>query len=372
MSELNTSWVNEWWQKTAYSQYPSRRFYFSEPVAKRELKGEKNNPSNKEFVELCKLTKEEMKSYLAKELSKYYRNVISKDGFLYVKGKDKIALTAHMDTTPTVEYGTRKPVKDVYEYIEDENHVIHSPEGIGGDDRCGIYIIMKILKETDYRPSIIFCEDEEIGCVGSDKFATSKFIKDLENVNFIVELDRRGNNDMVFYEDENEKFHEYVGDLTGYIEKTGSCSDISNICPACGIAGVNLSVGYHNEHHEYETVVLEEMENTYEATLNLLLASKIEDIQFEYIEYVYRRDWGNKYDSYRIYNSVTDTYDEYQNIGLYVEWDNGYGDKGDDEYQGDSFAEVWEQFFTEHPNIGMTNVVNFLEYDLDDDANKVI
>lgn len=368
MSEYRTISKDIWEEMSVFDR---RRWMLGEPVKKKEWKGEKNNPSNKEFVELCKLTKEQMKQYLAKVLRKYYRNVISKDGFLYVKGSDRIALTAHMDTTPRVDYGDRKPVKDVYEYIEDGNHVIHSPQGIGGDDRCGIYIILKILKETNLRPSIIFCEDEEVGCVGSDKFSTSKFIEDLENMYFIIELDRRGSDDIVFYEDENEDFHEYVELVTGYTENYGSCSDISNICPACGIAGVNMSVGYHNEHHDYETVVLEEMENTYETAVKLIKQGLQDEKTFLYMEHrVELERWYQP--SYRTYNYITDRYEEISDIGLYVEWDNGNGDKGDEEYQGDSYWDVWQQFFSDHPNIGMTNVVNFLEYDLDSYGKQVL
>ena len=97
----------------------------------------------KEFIKLCKKTKQEMKKYLKNELKKYYKEVVDEDGFLYVKGSE-IALTAHMDTTPHVEYGNRKRVKNVKITAIKNKTIVSAREGIGGDDRCGIYIIMKL------------------------------------------------------------------------------------------------------------------------------------------------------------------------------------------------------------------------------------
>ena len=344
---------------------------------KGKLKGRKNKTINPRFVEICKYSKEELKAYLASELSKYYKNVISQDGFLFVKGKDKVCLTAHMDTTPKVEYGKRKLVKDIYEYEEDGKHVIHSPQGIGGDDRCGVYMILKVLETTEYRPYIIFCEDEEIGCVGSSKFAKSKFINDLDDVRFIVQLDRRGSNDAVFYDDDNTEFHEWIEEKTGYKEAIGSCSDISMICPECGISGVNLSCGYYNEHHDYETVKLEEMERTFEAAVTLIREGNKLEKPFEYKEKVYYRSsywndgWGGySYSGYARKSYGGYSYGGYNTIGdyaLYVMWMNAQGKEEDVFYESLATEEEgWWQFFTDHPDICFNDVLDYDVYDMDE------
>lgn len=349
---------------------------------KEKPKGRKNKTINPRFVELCKFGKDDLKAYLASELSKYYKNVISNDGFLFVKGTDKVCLTAHMDTTRTVEYGKRELVKDIYEYEEDGKHVIHSPQGIGGDDRCGVYMILKILEETNYRPYIIFCEDEEIGCVGSGKFAKSKFVDDLKAVRFIVQLDRRGSNDAVFYSDTNEEFHRWIEDTTGYEEAIGSCSDISTICPACGIAGVNLSCGYYNEHHDYETVKLEEMERTYQTAVKLIEEGNKLEESFEYKERVYNFHSYNR----SVYGYYDDPEDDWysghfsrysggysggysnslltnDNMALYVSWMNRKAVHEEIYYDGlESIADGWYQFFIDHPDISFNDVLDYEEY----------
>ena len=44
------------------------------------------------------------------------------------------------------------------------------PDGIGGDDRCGVFNILDILSQG-YLPHVIFSWNEEIGGVGATKFS---------------------------------------------------------------------------------------------------------------------------------------------------------------------------------------------------------
>ena len=361
---------NDTWKYIGFGRKDEKED-MSKKMAKKvkKLNAKKNNTSNATFVGLCRYDKQELKAYLAEELKKYYRNVISNDGFLFVKGTDKVCLTAHMDTTGSVDYGKRELVKDVYEYVEDGKHVLYSPQGIGGDDRCGVYMILKVLETTNYRPYIVFCEDEEIGCVGSHKFAKSKFIDDLQNVNFVIQLDRHGDNDAVFYDDANDEFHKWVEDVTGYKEANGTCSDISEICPACGISGVNLSCGYYNEHHDYETVKLEEMERTYEATVKLIEEGISLKEPFEYVDMYYglKKGYGYGYDSWYGYDYSSNSHSympgyDGNTYALYITWEDRHGNAKDEYYEGlDSIAEGWAMFYFDNPDTCFNNVLDFEE-----------
>lgn len=234
------------------------------------------------LIELCAMTQKEMKAFLGKELKKYYKTVISHDGFLYARGNMNVCLTSHMDTV----------YKEVPKEFECVNGVLSSPQGIGGDDRCGIYMILKLL-ERGYKPSIIFCEDEEIGCIGAGKFARHKDLCEEigGDCHYIIELDRKGSEDAVFYDCDNADFTKWIIEKTGYKEKVGTCSDISTLCPATGIAGVNFSCGYYNEHRgKEEYVVLDELENTLEMVTRLLQEETKEP--FEYIECDYGFGFG--------------------------------------------------------------------------------
>ena len=274
--------------------------------------GTKNKTTLKSFVKLCKKTQKEMKSYLERRLrNEGYKEIYNEDGFLYAPGDIPVLLTAHMDTVH------KERIEDFYEAeLENGNHKLHSPQGIGGDDRCGIYIILQIIAKG-YRPYILFCEDEEIGCVGSEKFVRTDHIFDLSAMKYLILLDRRGRDDCVFYDCDNRDFVNYVRSTTGNVEAYGTCSDISILAPECGVSAVNLSCGYYNEHHLNEYVILEEMKRTYEITLDLL--DDLDNVsQFEYVERSYRKysvrttggyEWYDDYDYYSGYynNSKTTT-----------------------------------------------------------------
>lgn len=263
-------------------------------------KGRKNKSKHMDFVNICKMKQMELKQYLIEELDKYYTDIISCDGFVYARGKQNVLLTAHMDTVH------KEQVREFYEFYEKNRTIISSPQGIGGDDRCGIYMILHILRTTELRPYILFCEDEEIGGVGSRKFCQTAYIKELEKMNMLIELDRMSADDLVYYDDINVEFHNWCHKVTLYEENWGSFSDISHLSPSCKVAGVNISCGYYNAHTTDEYVVFEEMLRSINKTIDLINAS---DKQFEYIE-------DNKYiygDTSSYYGSglYSDTYSKY-------------------------------------------------------------
>lgn len=285
-------------------------------------KGKRNETMFPEFIAICKPTQTELKKILTnKLLESGYSDVISGDGYLYAKGTVPVLLTAHMDTVH------KNPVKDFYEYYDEEKkvHIISSPQGIGGDDRCGIYMILDIIKT--HKCSVLFCEDEEIGGIGSDKFCRTEFMVDLESLNYLIELDRRDNNDAVFYDCDNDEFTTFIETHTGYKESWGSFSDIGNLSPACKVASVNLSCGYHNAHSTSEYVVMEEMFRTIDVVKKLL---DIECKQFEYIEsrYVYDNWSGYGYRK-NSYTGKGKTYGDYDDYDDYYWWDRYGGYYGD-------------------------------------------
>lgn len=234
------------------------------------------------FESLASLTQNSMRRALYSYLKKRYKKVIVAPEYLYAVGEIPIALVAHMDTVFS------SPPEDIY--YDERKGVCWSPDGLGADDRAGIFAILTILKHG-YRPSIIFTTDEEIGAVGA-----SQLVEDIKNpeseLKYIIQLDRRGTNDCVFYDCNNRDFVEYI-EKFGFVETFGSFSDISVICPAWGIAGVNLSIGYEDEHSIGETLRVGAMLNTIQKVENML---KVKDIPFfEYIEYSYINNSWNYY-----------------------------------------------------------------------------
>ena len=353
------------------------------PDAKEILRN-KHKGVYKNFIDICKMSQEKLEDYLVDKLKEYKYDPLVDDGFIYARGTCNILLTAHMDTVH------EEMVRKYYLITKaDGNHIITSPQGIGGDDRCGIYMILKII-EDGYRPFILFCEDEEIGRVGAKKFVKTNFISELEAMKYMIELDRANENDAVFYDCDNEDFTKYILEQTGYTEAYGSFSDISTLAPEAGVAAVNLSCGYYNAHTEKEEVVYEEMISTTKMVEKLLTIEK-DCNQFEYIEspysyssYGYYGYYGNSYKPYREkdikkiekkssyvvwsndgrkgYESDDDK--EYSTVQLRVEYiDKKYGNKSYTSYEyGSNQGDAWKNFFMGHPDVCWKDV---LDYDYD-------
>lgn len=271
----------------------------------------------KQFEKICKMTQSEAKKYVAKKLAKTHDNVVVADGFVFARGTFPVLLVAHLDTVH--KDTVRKIVYDRF------NNRMSSPQGIGGDDRCGIYMILEIIKK--YNCSVLFCEDEEIGGVGANKFIKSEFLHDL-SVRYIVELDRKGSADAVFYRCGNDDFEDFVC-AEHFKSAWGTFSDISVIAPAMGVAAVNLSSGYYNAHTTNEYVALDEVDANIGYVCNIL--ERTPEKTFEYVAVVYT------YSSYAGGYNGTD----YSSLYSAYDADTVYADDDEDD------ADYWVVEFTD-------------------------
>lgn len=217
----------------------------------------------KTFEKIAMLSQDSLKSVMTSFLKKKYKDVVATNAYVYAEGNIPIGLVAHLDTVfskPPVEifYDTRK-------------NVMWSPQGLGADDRAGIFAIIKII-QSGLRPHIILTTDEEIGGVGATELA--KLPCPFKDLRYLIQLDRRGTNDCVFYDCDNVDFIDYVEEF-GFTEAWGSFSDISVLCPAWEIAGVNLSVGYRDEHSYEELLYVSPLLSTIDKVKKMLTAKDI-------------------------------------------------------------------------------------------------
>lgn len=303
------------------------------------------------FIEICKLDQSTLKAWLKTEMQKYYEisAIIDDAGFLYVRGSN-VLLTAHMDTVH------KELVKQVVVEKHNDKTIVSSPQGIGGDDRCGVYMILEILRKTELRPTIIFCEDEEVGGVGSNKFCKTDYITELTEIKFAIELDRANANDLVYYDCGNEEFMEFCTKITGYKTAYGSFSDICHFSPELDVASVNISCGYYNQHTTKEYVVLEEMEATIEKVIKLL-EKENEVTKFDYQElfynYGYKNYYGNQYGG-----GFRDWYESTYYELMITYRTEGKGAMGIIITSGYSYEECIGNFLIEHPDVRYKDIVS--------------
>ena len=288
----------------------------------------------KNFLQICKKTQPRLKKWLGKELGKRYERVEDHDGFLFAQGTFPVLLVAHLDT---VHESVPQKI-----FVDKTKKVLCSPQGIGGDDRCGVYMIMKIIEKVPC--SVLFTEDEERGCVGADKFIRSPVSSDLQ-FSYIIELDRKGENDAVFYDCANEEFIEDVC-RQFFHESYGSVSDISVIAPKLGCAAVNLSCGYYNAHTLQEYVKFEEMQRVIKETITLL--NRLGEKKYKYVENVF--DFPSKYSSY-----INTGYD------FYIVFQDENGKMSEECYFASSEAEAVGFWALSHPNLPLNQVVDILK-----------
>ena len=307
----------------------------------------------KKFTDICKMSQKEVKSYMRQYLTaKNYKPIIG-DGFLYAKGDVPVLLVAHMDTV-------HKEQCNKFIWNGDK---ISAKEGIGGDDRCGIFIIMNIVNSLHC--SVLLCEDEEVGGIGASEFTKTEHIKNL-GVNYMIEFDRKGHNDAVFYDCDNPEFEKFVINNTGFKTAHGSFSDISYLAPAAEIAAVNLSSGYYNAHTTSEYVMYNEMMNVVEVGKKLIKAECNEP--FKYIKRKYTKDyayslfdnWEDEYfDGYSMYVDKKKKKKVDFDLELEVVYMNMYGYEEVEYVTGRTKEECWAKFFLTCTNVSFDNITDY-------------
>lgn len=256
------------------------------------------------------------------------RAVICKNKYIIVRGEAPVMLLAHLDTVH------KEPVKHICK--NGNGNILMSPQGIGGDDRCGVYALTAVYEQSRVKPWLLFTCDEEIGCIGAEAFCSrheaGKTPKGLDELKLLIEIDRKGRNDAVYYDCDNPEFEAYITSK-GFETQCGSLSDISYVAPELGVAAVNLSSGYYNAHTQHEYINRKHLNATVRKVLEIVTeAAQPGFPKYEYIEgtkfFRSRGGWG-EYDYYDLYydrNSkamrpktlppTDETGDDYDELGL--------------------------------------------------------
>ena len=215
----------------------------------------------KQFRKLINMNPQGLMGYLNQQLNenyKYSETIIENDFYLYAPGDIPVMLVAHLDTV--------FPESSKELYFDPVKEVLWSPDGAGFDDRAGVLGILTILS-FGLKPHILFTMGEEKGGKGAQRAVST--LKLRNKFKYIIELDRRGRNDCVFYDCGNHKFIKYVQTF-GFDFATGSFSDISFLGPVWDIACVNLSIGYEDEHTYAEHLFLSNFKRTIVNVIKML------------------------------------------------------------------------------------------------------
>jgi hypothetical protein len=187
-------------------------------------------------------------------------------------------------------------------------------EGLGADDKNGIWVALQCLKEFDIL-KVAFFVGEEIGCVGSGRCDLLWF----RDCQYIIEPDRRGSSDLITDicgSICSDDFKEYIPmEEFGYSETSGMMTDVLELSErGVGLSCINLSCGYYEPHTDNEFTVKEDLINC----LGLVKAV-INNCGCWTFDHKYKYAYASRYRSYGGY----DYYDYY------------------DDYGDDKFDDIW-------------------------------
>lgn len=204
-----------------------------------------------------------VKAYIKKNIPD---TIVTQDdvGNLYVtRGISETypCVVAHMDQV-------QKTHSKDFRAIETEDIIFgYSPskrrqEGLGADDKNGIWIALRCLRKNTVMKIALFT-GEEVGCQGSGA-ADLDFFSDCR---FVIEADRRGYNDLItqisFQKICSEEFVEAIHpEKFGYHLECGLMTDVEALKErGLGISCINLSCGYYQPHSDEEFTVKKDIVN---------------------------------------------------------------------------------------------------------------
>lgn len=138
-------------------------------------------------------------------------------------------------------------------------------EGLGADDKNGIWVCLRCLKELPCL-KVFMATGEEKGCIGSNRADMSFFRNSL----YVLEPDCRGGKEIhTTLRGIPCASDEFVADLqaeaNGYIITEGKGSDILALTlNDIGVSCANIPAGYYLPHKDDEYTILSELEHTYQ------------------------------------------------------------------------------------------------------------
>ena len=176
-------------------------------------------------------------------------------------------------------------------YTEDGN-----PTGIGGDDKCGIFICLELLKQLD-KVKIGLFVSEETGCHGSSK-CDENFLQD---VGYITQYDAPGNHliseicsGVRLFERDSEFFIKSLDIITKcfgneMLIQSHPYTDISQLKKKIDVSCINISCGYYNMHSNQEFISIDDVTRAIEVGKNMVNTLGYKKYEYAYKPIIYTK-----------------------------------------------------------------------------------
>jgi hypothetical protein len=214
-----------------------------------------------------------------KEMSNFVAGVLDEHGIVYHEYgnclyriiPDAPMICAHMDEV------SNKPKKNKLKVKFDKRFQdlkIYNPNGaIGGDDKNGIWILLQILTDPDFKNKLSFIFSVEEECGGMTEDIIEMHLKDFETVPYCLVFDRWGFSDVIGVknrfccDDLMEALEPAMRDFA-YSSSSGFFCDAQTL--SCAVACVNISCGYYQPHTEQDFTILSDLRRALEFGIAIL------------------------------------------------------------------------------------------------------
>lgn len=169
-------------------------------------------------------------------------------------------IVAHMDQVQDIHSKDFRAI-ETKDYILGFSLKNKQQEGLGADDKNGIWVALKCLQKYDAIKCAFFvCE--EIGCVGSSAVDLSFF----SDCRFVLQCDRRNGNDLITSVWGDLCSKEFLDDIDyekyGYKPTHGLITDVATLKErGLAVSALNISCGYYQPHTDQEFTIKSELKN---------------------------------------------------------------------------------------------------------------
>jgi tripeptide aminopeptidase len=212
---------------------------------------------------------------------------IDNKGNVYLtKGRDRVTLgeyypcvVSHIDTVHRshIDLINDKRRLDIVENVKGDliayNPLTNEQTGIGGDDKCGVFVCLSLFLEMDILKGAFFVE-EEIGMLGSRE-ACEEFFK---NVGYAIQFDAPSadwitevcSGVKIFDSEFKDKIKPVLNE-GGYTKFSNDpFTDVNQLSQKFNFNCLNLGCGYYEQHRDSEYVVVDEVKKSLHMGIKLI------------------------------------------------------------------------------------------------------
>jgi di/tripeptidase len=207
-----------------------------------------------------------------------YGNLYLIKGDLISKKKYPILVahidTVHVDQISLINNNQRLDIQESNGELRAINPITGNKTGIGGDDKAGVIIALEVLERIEKGICAFFVE-EEIGALGSNNLNYPIMSKGA----YAIQFDAPTGSEVCVHSDGVRLFDiDFMDLIYPTLSKFGYSNfvmhrpftDVSRVRSIMKYNTLNLGAGYYNFHTKDEYVLISEMENAVNCTLEII------------------------------------------------------------------------------------------------------